>query len=320
VTAFRPGVHAPVVGLKAWSPDRYATLDIPALEPMLNALSFDIFSQAGQAVKAPVGIDPMGGLHVEWILALGGSQSANSGIIPYHNAIHPLAGVFDGFVVTIGGGTLALRTDLDVKVFKLWTETEAARSSLAGRQPDSDRLRRWEVAGAAHFGWDILDAIAPLQLRDINPSPAPWTCDLPPFSRVPFWHVVYAALDHMVAWVAFGVQPPPAPEIEIGTIGVPESVVRDSFGNALGGIRLSQHAVPTATNTGLNGPDTTFCRTYGSHVAFDQATLDALYPGHGTYVSQVARVTERNLQEGFIAPEDAEATIRSAAQSGIGKR
>jgi hypothetical protein len=49
-------------------------------------------------------------------------------------------------------------------------------------------------------------------------------------------------------------------------VGTPGIIARDFSGNALGGIRLSQHAVPTATNTGVNGPLTNVCRTYGSYV------------------------------------------------------
>jgi hypothetical protein len=318
VSAFRASVHTPVTGLEAWSPARYGLLDVPAAGADVNALSFDIFSQAAQAVKAPAGIDPMGGLHVERIVATGASLSANSGIVPYHNGIHRLAGVFDGFFVAIGGTMAAIRTDLDVKVFKLWTETEAARSSAIGRQPDSDRLRRWEIAGAAHFGWDLVAAVSPLRLRDVGSAPL-FECDLPPYSRVPFFPVANAALDHMVAWVKHGIAPPTAPRIEVATVGDPNSVVRDEFGNALGGIRLPAHAVPTATNTGLNGPASNFCRTFGSHVPFDEATLDALYPQHGRYVSRVAQVARENVRDGFIVKEDATTFVQTASRLFIGK-
>jgi hypothetical protein len=320
VSAFRAGVHAPAVGLKAWSPSRYRTLDVTGGGAIADdALSFDIFSHAGQSVKYPVGTDPMGGLPVERVFAFGASQAASKGLVPYHNAIHPLAGVFDGFLPVIGGVNAALRTDLDVNVLKVWTESEAANSTFDGRQPDSDRLRRWEVAGAAHFGWQFVQAVRPLQQRDLNVSPV-FSCDLPPFSRVPFTHVVNAALDAMVAWVASGTQPPHAPEVEIVAFGSPNVIARDNFGNALGGIRLPEHAVATATNTGLNGPATNFCRTFGSHEPFDQATLDALYRNHGTYVSQVAQTAEQNLQDGFLVREDAMATIQEASQSVVGKQ
>jgi hypothetical protein len=96
-------------------------------------------------------------------------------------------------------------------------------------------------------------------------------------------------------------------------------IVRDSFGNALGGIRLSQHAVATATNTGVNGPLTNACRTYGTYLPFDGETLTALYPNHGTYVSQVTRVTKDNLTQGFIVLEDTVSTIRAAARAAIGR-
>jgi hypothetical protein len=55
-------------------------------------------------------------------------------------------------------------------------------------------------------------------------------------------------------------------------------------------------------------------------VPFDDQTLAALYGNHGTYVSQVARVTAENLAAGYIVVEDAEATIREAARSGVGRQ
>jgi len=89
--------------------------------------------------------------------------------------------------------------------------------------------------------------------------------------------------------------------------------------NALGGIRLAEHAVPTATNTGLNtGPG--FCFLFGSHEPFDEATLAALYRNHGKYVSAVDKVTSQNLAAGFFLAPEAEATIEEAAHSNIGKR
>jgi len=316
VSAQRVGIHQPVTGLKAWSPTRYGTLDVTQGGAILDdSLSYDIFSQAAQAVRSPAGVDPMGGLHVKQVFAAGGSQSANRLVI-YHNSIHPLAGVFDAFAIFIGGRLL--RTDLDVKVFKILSETEVVGIQAALRQADSNHFRRWEVAGAAHLDFHLAQELGPLQARDIGTS-APPGCALPPRSRIPFHFVWNAAYDHLVDWVKHNIEPPTAPDIELVTITPTVAVVaRDIYGNALGGIRLSQHAVPTATNTGLNsGPG--FCRLFGSFQPFDAATLDALYPNHQTYLTQVVQATHESMKDGFIVPADAGATIQDAAQSDIGR-
>lgn len=118
------------------------------------------------------------------------------------------------------------------------------------------------------------------------------------------------------------VEPPVAPDLQVQTLAEQVSVLaRDGFGNALGGIRLAQHTVPTATNTGLNFPDTppaNFCRTFGSYVPFDTATRDALYPDHQTYLALVIAATHENQRLGFIVGADAAATVRDAARSDIG--
>lgn len=331
VSVQRNGIHSPVTGLKVWSPTRYGALDVTDGNTVTNdGLCWDIFSQAGQAVRHPQGVDPMGGLNVERIFAVGWSQSAVR-LIAYHNSIHPLANIFDAFglIGVDGQALLPLRTDLDVKVFKVLNETTVAGNQIAPSQAllrsqeqnmNPDHFRRWEVAGAAQLDYYDTQEGAPLQARDLPLSP-PLQCNLPPLSRIPFYFVVNAAYDHMVHWVKHNVAPPIGSDIEVQTFSPPIAVLaRDSFGNALGGIRLSQHAVPTATNTGVNTPVATFCRYVGSYVPFDQTTLDALYPNHQAYLHLVIVATHENKKLGFITGEDAAATIREAAKSDIGRK
>ena len=194
-----------------------------------------------------------------------------------------------------------------------------SQALLRDQEPNTDYFRRWEVAGAAELGYYETQELAPLQARDLPPSP-PLTCDLPPFSRIPFRFVVNAAYDHMVDWVKHNVAPPIGPDIEVATLGAQSAVARDSFGDVLGGIRLSQHAVATATNTGLNGPVTNTCRYVGSYVPIPQFLLEELYPDHQTYLSLVIAATHEIQKLGFIVGADAAATIREAAQSEIGRK
>jgi hypothetical protein len=310
--------RAGVANLRVWNPARYGTLDVTQGGTITDdALCYDIYSQAAQAVRSPSGVDPMGGLAVQRVFAFGASQAAIR-LVRYHNTIHPLAAVFDAFGI-FEGALLKLRTDLDVKVIKLLSETDIAGTQAYLRQPDSNHLRRWEVAGAAHLDFYAAQELDPLQARDLPPS-LPATCALPPLSRVPLRYVGNAALDAMVAWVRDGIEPATGQDVATESVTSTSAVIlRDASGNALGGIRLSQHEVPTATNTGVNsGPG--FCSLYGTYQPFDDETLAALYRNHGAYVSRVSNVTYLNLAAGFIVVEDAEATIRAAAQSSIGKR
>jgi hypothetical protein len=128
-----------------------------------------------------------------------------------------------------------------------------------------------------------------------------------------------AAFDHLVRWVKDGVPPPTAPPLETTGVGPPAVAARDKFGNALGGIRLAEHAVPTATNTGLN-TGAGFCRLYGSHEPFDPATIAGLYPTHGAYVAAVRSVTERAVKAGYVLKVDGDQTIAAAERSDIGRR
>jgi hypothetical protein len=261
---------------------------------------------------SPEGVDPLAGLQPEQILASGASQSAGR-LVVYYNSIQPLADLFDGFLLLVGGGTV--RTDLGAPVFKLQSETEAIfiGFGFGTLQPDGDTVRTWQVAGTAHADRAFLDGVGANAMRDGIATTPPGLCDNPEGSEVRLDHVVSAAHDHLVRWAADGTPPPTAPLIQ--TVG--PFVARDALGLALGGIRIADLEVPTALNTGSNGGPS-FCILFGSHVPFGEETLDELYPNHGSYVDEVQEVVEGNLADGYITQRAAQATIQGAAQSGVG--
>jgi hypothetical protein len=316
VSAQRVGVHQTGTGLRNWSPVRYGTLDVTNGGTILNdALSYDIYSQAGQAIMHPVGVDPLAGLKPRRILASGASQSAGR-LTTYYNSIHPLADLFDGFFLLVGGG--AIRTDLGVPVFKLLSETEVTlvAAGLASLQPDSDIHRTWQVAGAAHADRTFLNNVRDNAMRDGIPTTPPGLCTRPEGSQLRFFQVTNIAHDHLVRWVRSGTPPPTAPAIEIAA-GPPAAIARDELGLALGGIRLADIEVPVALNTGSNGGPS-FCILFGTHIPFDEATLDALYPSHNDYVVEVFEATIHNLFAGYITPFDALVTVLDALASMVG--
>jgi putative intracellular protease/amidase len=339
------GVSAQNVGvsaLKQWSATRYRTLDVTDGGTVMgDALSYDIFTAAGQAVRGRAGTSVMGNLKVDRVIATGHSQSAGR-LATYINAVHPLAPVYDAVVLHGGGGKM--RTDLNVKIWKLLSETDVL-GQVATRQPDSDTYRTWEVAGTSHLDIKHATELVKLGLRSKetmlpNPPPAqaggaagrrgggpgfgggtpgPFSgCNHPPLSRIPSEYVQSALYDHLARWLKDGTAPPTAPPIEIKTDGERPEIARDSFGNALGGIRLSEHAVATATNSGENTGGG-FCFLTGWHEDFDRGKLGALYSTHTAYVSAVKAATEANIKAGYIVKADGQRTIADAQHSEVGK-
>ena len=189
------------------------------------------------------------------------------------------------------------------------------------RQDDSNVLRTWEIAGTSHVSFQGGAVRTPLLVRDNLPQ-APTACDRPPFARVSPRPVLDAAYGHLVRWIRGGEPPPSAPRIELAAVNAataasPALAARDARGNALGGIRLPDHAVPIATNTGVNS-GSGFCVLFGSHEPFDAATLRALYPTRQAYVDAVTASARENLRLGFIVQQDADAYVQAAQTANIG--
>ncbi|WP_328340018.1 alpha/beta hydrolase domain-containing protein [Micromonospora sp. NBC_00421] len=304
VSAQRAGLHS-ATGLKAWSPSRYGPLDVTVGGTVTDdSLSYDIFSQAVKAVRNPTGVDPLGKLPApQYVIATGHSQSAGR-LANYYNGVQQSANVLDAVVLHGGGG--ALRTDLTTPVFRINSEGDVASGILpaaARAQADSPVLRSWEVAGASHGDWKLITDYGPLRKRDIGSYPGgypgePQTCTLPSLSRIPQHMVQNAVYDHTVDWVAHGVAPPTAPQIQTTTT-TPPAIARDDLGLALGGIRLAQHQVPLRVNSGSNsGPG--FCFLDGSSVPLTDAQLATRYPTVGSYVDASVAATLAAAEAGHL--------------------
>ena len=243
------------------------------------------------------------------MVAIGASQSA-SRMTTYYNVVLPQeTPVFDGYAFIVGSAPSRVGPE---PIFQVLSETDV--TTPATRRADSDVFRRWEVAGAAHSGWEGQEYRRPLSIRDLGAAPV-YNCTNPPFSRVPLSQAIESAYGHLTRWIAGGTLPPHAPYLEFsGT-----TKVRNELGLALGGIQLSQVAVPTALNTGSNsGPS--FCLLFGTHRPFDEAQLAELYRNHGRYVSAVSAADAANVEAGYILAADAELNQRDAARSSVGKK
>jgi len=116
---------------------------------MGDELSYDVFAQAAQALKSPGTVDPLRGLDVERILAIGASQSAGRMTVYYNVVLPQEQSVFDGYAFIVGSAPSRIGPEPIIQVL---SETDV--TNPATRRPDSDVFRRWEVAGAAHSGWE----------------------------------------------------------------------------------------------------------------------------------------------------------------------
>lgn len=334
VSAQRVGIEGsgtPVapLHLKAVNPARYGSLEHPG-----DSYSYDMFSQAAQALREPADVDLLEGLQVEQMIALGESQSAGR-LATYINAIHPLYNTFDGYMVhSRGDGSSPLsqepeteiptpesvlfREDLNVPVFNFQTETDVLLlGSINDRQPDTDRFRLWEVAGTAHGDYYSFiigrqdTGVDPrfLLVEEANGIPGFLNCARPVNAGPMAW-VFGAALRALDTWVRDGTAPPTAELLSVDDSGT--AFLKDTQGNVLGGVRTPWVDAPVAVLSGEGQEGDRLCFLFGTTVLFDAAQMASLYVDQAGYEAAVADALDRALEGGFLLPEDAE-RIRAVA-------
>ena len=263
------------------------------------------------------------------MIATGGSQSA-ARLATYVNSMQPRARIFDAFLLLLyfGGGApleageavmtveLAasdarspripegvhlLRDDLDTPVMVVNTECEAL-SCYGVRQPDTDRYRYWEVAGASHVSLQGIRSSAPRLERDFGFSMPIDDVTMGGINQVSIAPVVDAALHHLDRWLREGTVPPRQPLIDFE--GQPPAVVRDADGLARGGIRLPPVEVPVAHNSAIQKSPDVFARLMGSHVPFSAERLDELYPTREEYLARFEEAVHAAEAASIILPRE----------------
>lgn len=334
--------------LKQAFPDRYGDLDHPG-----DAYAFDIFSQAGRAVRgggpAPTGV--LGPLpRPAQVLAGGESQSAMF-LTTYVNAVDPVAAVYDGFLVharaaagarlgpegapegdapaavaAINGAGERIRADARVPVAVLQSETDVVLLG-SGRvdQPDGARVRLWELAGAAHADTYLLVAghlddgtLAPERLAELL-RPVSEVMGFPvarPINAGPQQHYVAQALyDHLARWAGGGDPPPVAPRLDRAG-GRDAGLARDADGLATGGVRTPWVDVPTQVLSGLGQTGDAFAFLFGTTEPLDPARLARLYPGgRADYLARFTEALDAAVAAGHLLAADRAEILGVAAAS-----
>ena len=184
---------------------------------------------------------------------------------------------------------------------------ELARTDVAGllgylpaRQDDTDLIRTWEVAGAAHVDRFLLGEMADAS-----------GCE-PPVNDGPQQHLVgMAALRSLLTWIDDGTVPPTSPRLVVDDAGAYE---RDDDGIVLGGIRTPVVDVPVDVLSGESAPGASvFCLLAGGTTPLTADQLAARYDSAEDYEQQFEASTDEAIDAGFVLADDRD-TLLDAAQ------
>ena len=326
------------MSLKSQDPARYAPLSHPG-----DAFCYDIFSQAGELVRADGVLD---GLRAERVIAVGESQSAMF-LTTYVNAVDPLARVYDGFLVhsrfagaaPLEGESIfdesrsavpqavSFRPDLRVPLLTIITETDLFGGVRFGyyfaRQPENEWLRVWEIPGAAHAD-NYTIQVAPIDsgsapVADIVAAYAPTKSLMGQqlghyINFAPQQHyVAQAAIAALNGWVRTGEPAPTAAPIKVSETDQPQPIL-DPNGLAQDGVRTPWVDVPIARTSGVGADESIMAMIFGSGEPFDTATLRRLYPGGPTeYLERFTAALDTAIQSGFILQADRAEILELAA-------
>ncbi len=309
--------------VKKFNAGRYAALDIPQVGPLPAApgapaapavpgqMTQDLFSQAimtqvGAWLKSNPGNGPLAGRPVRYLLMGGASQTGGT-TINYIQQSHAAArlpngrAIYDGYMPALAFARTPLSAADGAAILHIVSEGEVVNAVNGkrpmGERPDSDaardRYRLYEVAGGSHV---------PTRGSTVSASPPGYPSQFPspPISK--------KALLNLIDWVTKGVAPPKASRIEIRD----GQIVRDQYGNAVGGMRSPYVDVPVArfivTRPPLDGqPALTQARNQqGIQEPLPPEALRRLYPTRQAYLTRFDQGIDRMVAGRWINRDDGE--------------
>jgi len=305
-------------GLRAFDAERYGALRHPG-----DAYSYDLYTQVARALRTPGAVDPLDGLDVERLVAVGESQSAFA-LTTYANGVQPLTHQYDAFLIhsrggsaaplgvpdagidiagSIGGAATLVRDDLDVPVMIVQTETDVlgVLNYLPARQPDSELLRLWEIAGTAHA-----------DRFQLGPVEAALGCPTP-INAGQQTFVLRSALRHLIAWSSGGDAPPEAERLAIDPAATPPAYVLDELGNVKGGVRTPAVDAAVDVLSGLPGAGASvICILMGQTLPIAPDLLAARYATPDAYVDDYTAAANAAIDAGFILSDDLDQVLAEA--------
>ena len=308
---------------KIWDPIRYADINHPG-----DDYAFDIFSQIAQGFRTSAThdsehVDPMAGLSVQRIIAMGQSQSAIR-LHGYVNEVQAQAGVIDGFLIhsDIGAGKDFGQRPA-APVLHLLSDAEAVPEAPTA----TENYVLWEVAGAAHQDLWVgahqelgqarrVALMLPQQSMDQDdqlhelaanygeqPNPLFGVC-VAAGTAFPMRYAVNAAIYHLDRWLRDGSIPPQPPRYTFTEGG---ALAKDELSNAKGGLRYPPIDVPVARY--ISG----LCQLGGITIPLTEIELLQRYPSHAEYLAAMQTATDLRVAEGYLLPADAAELIQRAA-------
>lgn len=300
-----------IQGLVQQEPQRYGGLHQPG-----DQYSFDIYDQIAFGLRdSPSKI--LGPLRPHHVLAVGESQSAFY-LTTFVDTLEPHDYPYDGIFIHSRGvsgapldgassisskSPLLIRTDLRVPVFMSETQTDLIMLGYASaQQPNTDRIRTWEIAGTSHA-----------DVYEVGGNAGILGCTTP-INTGPQHVVLQAAFADFSSWVLNGTPPPEPARFKLSSTN-PATLALDSHGNVIGGVRTPAVDVPVSTLTGTAPPGTSvICSLFGTTTPFSAAELTGLYGSKVNYVAKYSADLQKAIGGRYLLSSERQELL---AQAGL---
>lgn len=300
-----------------------------------EGLAWDILSQTASLLRHGGEGNCLGGAKVDYISLSGQSQSGMY-LNTYTNAFHKYlknpdgSPLFDSYLNIVGAGSSralcqqdpslpfvrmrgAERAKIDVPYILissegdmyLFPDTAHIRWPEDSNTPDN-KIRYYEIPGTPHTNilCEVLNSYEETDKTGvIRPPIAPETEK--GLNDTPLEYYVCAMEELLYKWAKQDIAPPRTQRFQRDEN---RALVRDEHGNLLGGLRTPFVEVPAASYLGVSTKfeQGTMC---GEKNPFSREKMLALYGSLDNYLAKFRAYTEKQVEEGFILPADAERMI-----------
>lgn len=306
-----------------------------------EGLQYDILSQVAALLKAARPGGPMAGFSVQRAYFISYDGTETNYMVGIHPRARLADGkpVFDGYIqhrqfnlgrlrrcgiAPAADDPRNITRNVDVPVIRIVSETDVMTFSKFRREDSDapgDRYRLYEVAGAAHadgyFYWYYPTVDVLRKVGSTYPLSNTWpflnNCGaglgdpkaLMLTQKTPInSYVMDAAVASLTRWIKDGVPAPKAARIQIESVNTPMArVVRDQYGNAMGGYRTPYLDVPAAAYVESQEGEG-FCDELGRTDSFPWARLMQIHGSPQNYGAKVNKSVDQLVKDRFLTESD----------------
>jgi hypothetical protein len=214
--------------------------------------------------------------------------------------IEPLR-FYSGVIRPTATPFISITSEGDVLLFKKYFQADILKNPIVNNDMAGNKRRHYDIAGTPHTDIRCPQLSSLEELKKTQRFISTYSYqEIGDLNDIPTEFYIVGLLEKLHLWAAQGIAPQEVEPFKCSQDG--SKLLRDEYGNVLGGLRSPFLDVPIASYMGSNPADPEGIS--GKITYFSWEKMEQLYSSFDTYLEKFTGYTQKQIADGWITEKD----------------